>query len=104
MRHDPRAVAARKLRNAGIGTTVVGTVLGLGAAAMFFVDPCEPEPGNDCRESRRRAAALAMGIPAGAVFITGVSMIAVGQGRLRRLLLSFRASRAHLFVGLGGGF
>lgn len=104
MRDDPRAVNARKWRNAGIGTMLVGALVGGGAAAIGLADPCRPEPGNDCRLGDRRRAALAVGIPAAVVFAGGTTAFAIGQSRLRRLRLSLSAGRSEGMLFVGGRF
>lgn len=84
---------AKGMRRVGAALMSVGGALGLGATFLFVLDPCDPEPGQDCRLKSRATPALALGVPAGALLTAGAVLLGLGHARVRRLQLSFVSQR-----------
>lgn len=94
----------RDLTRAGIGMTIVGGVLGLGAVFLFALDPCDEEPGNDCRKTERRNAALSVGVPAAALAVAGITTLIVGKVRQRRLSAGVGVGRTGAAISVTARF
>lgn len=91
LRDSPQAMRNRHWIATGAVLVSVGAILGIGAVAMGLSDPCDPRAGNSCVEEARNRGAWSMGAPAIAMTVGGLSALAVGYVRQRRLQASFGA-------------
>ncbi len=100
LRDSPEAMQAAGWVRSGIVFTVVGSVLAVGGVLMALSDPKDLVTGNGSQKAARDRAALAMGIPGGAMLVGGAAMIIVGRRQKKQLRASLQAFRRGAGFGI----
>ena len=100
LRDSPEAMQAVGWVRSGIVFTVVGSVLAIGGVLMVLTDPNDLVAGNGSQKTARDRAALAMGIPGGAMLVGGAAMIVVGRRQKKQLRASLQAFSRGAGIGI----
>ncbi len=100
LRDSPEAMQAAGWVRSGIVFTVIGSVLAVGGVLMVLTEPKDLVAGNGGQKTARDRAALAMGLPGGAMLVGGAAMIVVGRRQKKQLRASLQTFSRGAGIGI----